>query len=204
MFLGGSTNFDVGGGVKIDCDSRYPREGHICYTINPVESEVEFDFAIHIPGWCKNVTLSINGEKIAADIKDGYAYISRVWKKGDTLEINAELPVIRVYSNLAVSKNAGLVCLQRGPVVYCFEEVDNGALLGALRLPPDAEISLDEIEDGILKGKTVLSAEGIREVGCDALYTEKRPKTEAVRLQAVPYYTWGNREPGEMRVWIRE
>ncbi|MDR2570868.1 MAG: glycoside hydrolase family 127 protein [Oscillospiraceae bacterium] len=204
MFLGGSTSFDIGGGVKIDCDSRYPREGHICYTVNPVKSEAEFDFAIHIPGWCKNVTLSINGENISADIKDGYACISRVWKRGDTLEINAELPVIRVYSNLAVSGNAGQVCLQRGPIVYCFEEIDNGAQLGALRLPPDAKISLDEIDDGILKGKTVLSAEGIREIGCDALYTEQRPKTEAVRLQAVPYYTWGNRDPGEMRVWIRE
>ena len=37
-----------------------------------------------------------------------------------------------------------------------------------------------------------------------ALYSEEPPKTEAAPLRAVPYYAWGNRGGGEMRVWIRE
>ena len=129
---------------------------------------------------------------------------SRIWQAGDILEINAELPVLRIYSNLAVGGNAGQVCLQRGPIVYCFEEVDNDAPLAALRLPPDVEIREHEIENGILKGVLVLEAEGLKETGDTHLYTEQKPKSTPATIKAVPYYTWGNRETGEMRVWIRE
>jgi len=204
MFLGGSAEFCVFGGVKVDCKSDYPREGNIRYTIDPKKGEVDFCFAIHIPTWCRDVTYSINNISTDVEIKDGYAYIQRKWKTGDVLEVKAQLPIMRIYTNLAVSGNAGQVCLQRGPIVYCFEEIDNGSPLAAIRLPKDSEIIIDEIKDGILKGISTLSSEGIREIGNDELYTEQRPKEEPITIKAIPYYAWGNREPGEMRVWIRE
>jgi len=204
MFLGGSVSFDLGGGVEIDCASKYPIEGKISYTVNPSDDKTSFTFYVHIPSWCKDVTFTINGKKVARDISDGYAYFTRKWIKGDALEIDAKLPVMRMYSNLAVSANAGLVCLQRGPVVYCFEEADNGAPLAALRLPADAKISESKASDGILKDIITLLAEGLKETGDSELYSEEKPKNNAVTLKAVPYYVWSNREPGEMRVWIRE
>ena len=204
MFLGGSADFKVAGGVTIDCDSKYPYEGHVCYSVNTADGEADFCFAVHIPSWCRDVVISINGEPVSAEIKDGYVYIQRKWKTGDSLEIKSVLPVLRIYSNLAVSGNAGHVCLQRGPIVYCFEEADNTAPLAALRLPVDSEISVKNIPDGVLMGVPMLSADGIRET-CDGdLYSENRPKVEKATIKAVPYYTWSNRGPGEMRVWIRE
>ena len=204
LFLGGSADFNAAGGVTIECDSNYPRYGDIRYTVSPSGGKAEFCFAVHIPEWCRDVTYKLNGETLTAEIKDGYAYFKRLWQAGDILEINAKLPVLRMYSNLAVGGNAGLVCLQRGPIVYCFEEVDNGAPLAALKLPPDAEIHEKEIETGILKGVLALTAEGLRETGDNSLYTEQKLKSEPATIQAVPYYTWANRETGEMRVWIRE
>ena len=141
---------------------------------------------------------------LIAEIKSGYVYFTREWQTGDILEINADLPVLRIYSNLAVGGNAGQVCLQRGPVVYCFEEEDNKAPLAALRLPADSEITATKIADGALKGITALSAKGIRETGSNELYSEKPPKPEPITLKAIPYHTWSNRGLGEMRVWIRE
>jgi len=204
LFLGGSADFNAGGGTSISCESSYPRDGNIRYTINPSGGKAEFCFAVHIPAWCRNVTYKLNGEPLAAELKDGYAYFTRIWHAGDILEINAELPILRIYSNLAVGGNAGLVCLQRGPIVYCFEEADNGAPIAALKLPQDSEIYEYEIESGILKGVLALTAEGLRETCDTGLYTEQKPKCVPATLQAIPYYTWGNRETGEMRVWIRE
>jgi len=204
MFLGGSADFESSGGISITCESEYPRIGYVCYTIDTAATEAEFCFAVHIPVWCKDVSFTIKGVTAIAEIKDGYAYFSRKWKSGDTLEIDFDLPVLRIYSNLAVSGNAGQVCLQRGPVVYCFEKADNMAPLAALILPYDSEIHEEMIADGALSGVIALSADGIMETGNDELYSEEHPMPVPVTLRAVPYYSWGNREPGEMRVWIRE
>jgi len=204
MFLGGTAGFEVGDGVAINCYSDYLNGGYVCYTINPKKDEEDFCLAIHIPDWCRDTDCMVNGEAFEPEIKDGYAYFKRKWKKGDTLELNMQLPVLRIYSNLSVSGNAGKVCLQRGPFVYCFEETDNSAPLAALRLPVDSEINVTEINDGVLKGVLALTAKGVKETGNSDLYSEQKPEKESVTLKAVPYYSWGNREPGEMRVWIRE
>jgi len=204
MLIGGSAKFNVSGGVEIECTSKYPNEGYVEYTVNPVQNDADFCFAVHIPQWCKNTSCLINGERIDTDISDGYIYISRMWKTGDKLELLFDLPVLRIYSNLAVSVNAGMVCLQRGPIVYCFEEADNGAKLAALRLPVDSIIKTSIETSGVLSGITTLSMEGFRETCDSSLYSENKPKLDAVNLKAIPYYTWGNRTLGEMRVWLRE
>ena len=204
MFLGGTAEFNVAGGVKIVCESKYPYEGEVRYEIFPTVEETEFSFSVRIPAWCKNAMYVLNGDSVNTDVNDGYANFSRKWKKNDTLEIKFDLPVLRIYSNLAVSGNAGLVCLQKGPIVYCFEEIDNSAPLAALRLPADAEIKEERINDRVLGDIIVLTADGIKETGSNDLYSEKKPTTEPVKLKAVPYYAWSNRGTGEMRVWIRE
>jgi len=204
FFLGSVASFKAAGGIKVECKSNYPRDGSVVYNIDPTNPQADFRFAIHIPAWCKNVSFTLNGAPVEAEITNGYAYIKRTWQAGDVLEINSELPVLRIYSNLSVSNNAGHVCLQRGPVVYCFEEEDNGAQLAALSLPADSQINVTDSPAGVLSGMKILTAQGLRDIGDDSLYTENRPKQETVSLQAVPYYAWGNRKPGEMRVWIRE
>jgi len=204
IFMGGTAEFKVAGGVKITCDSDYPKQCNVRYTVNPAKDNVDFCFAIHIPTWCRDAKYSINGAACDGEVKDGYLHVTRIWQSGDILEINAKLPILRIYSNLAVSGNAGLVCLQRGPFVYCFEEADNPAPLAALRLPPDAGLTESEIDVGTQKGVIKLTAKGIKETGDSTLYSEQKPKTKPVTLNAIPYYTWSNRELGEMRVWIRE
>jgi len=203
-YLGGTANFDVADGVDIDCLSSYPWEGKVKYTVNPKQDGASFFFAIHIPGWCKNWTVLINGEKADASLKNGYLYLDRVWKCGDRVDVDLDMPAQRMYANTRVRADAGCVALQRGPIVYCFEEIDNGSYLSALRLPRNAEIKTRTTdEDGI--GKVViLETEGIRTVLENELYSDEPPKTVPATLKAVPYYTWGNRKPGAMRVWILE
>jgi len=199
FFLGGKAQFKLG--VSIECETGYPWNGNARYTIG---GGAEFNFAIHIPSWCRNTYMMLNGERIAYEIKDGYAYINRKWQKGDELEVLSDMPVQRVYSNLAVSDNVGKVALQRGPIVYCLEEADNGGNLAALRIPHDAEIT--EVQGtGVFNCTYVLEIDGKRRKNVSvALYTEERQTEETQLIKAVPYYLWGNRTPGEMRVWVAE
>jgi len=205
MFMGGIAHFDLSGGVEVKCVSKYPYDSNVIYTFSPKSGIADFKFAVHIPGWCKNVVYIINGKREQATVvTDGYAYFTRTWTSGDTLQITFDLPVLRIYSNTSVSGNAGKVCLQRGPFVYCFEQADNKAPLAALRLPVDSIITPVTETAGVLSGVVALQMNGLAETCDDDLYTEEKPKAEAVTLKAVPYYTWGNRCIGEMRVWIRE
>jgi len=92
----------------------------------------------------------------------------------------------------------------RGPLVYCFEECDNGADLSALRIPRNAEILSEKKCVNSIGEIVTLKIEGIRVESDDALYSPTLPKNKKAALFAVPYYTWGNRETGGMRVWILE
>ena len=110
----------------------------------------------------------------------------------------------RIYANPKVRADAGCVALARGPIVYCMEEADNGENLAALRLPRDSGVYVSVGKDKRIGDVPVLEAQGIRLRSDDALYSGKPPVEEEVSLTAVPYYTWGNRGAGGMRVWIHE
>jgi len=215
FFLGGEAQFKAGGGVSISCKTGYPWDGNTCYTIN---NNAEFTFAIHMPSWCRNAKISVKNSEgsisvgastnhLAAngliyEFKDGYWYISGKWQSGDVVKITADLPVLHIYSHTAVSDNVGKVALQRGPIVYCFEEQDNSGNLAALRISPEKGV-LEVQGDGIFDGAILLKMQGIRrENTLDELYSETKPAETPQELLAVPYFMWGNRTPGEMRVWM--
>jgi len=61
-------------------------------------------------------------------------------------------------------------------------------------------------QDDLLGGVTLLHgrAQCLTEAGWDnLLYRNQVAAAEEVDLIAIPYYAWGNRSAGEMRVWLR-
>ena len=196
--LGGRAQFNSG--VSITCETGYPWDGNTHYTI---DTNAEFTFAVHIPSWCTSTSFTINGQPQEYRIIDGYVHISRQWLAGDKLAIINEMPAQRIYSNLQVSGNIGKVALQRGPIVYCIEEADNGENLAAISLSPTATIT-EQKGSGIFEGTILLHAEGTRSSGSESLYTTQPHEKAPHAITAVPYYLWGNRTPGEMRVWVQE
>jgi DUF1680 family protein len=105
----------------------------------------------------------------------------------------------------AVREDAGKVALQRGPLVYCLEQVDNGPNLPDLVLPRGARLEAVYDED-LLGGVVAIVGQGRRrelDEWQEKLYQPAQSMVRAVSLKAIPYYAWANREPGEMLVWIR-
>jgi len=187
----------------------YPWEGKVDITLS-MAKEAEFAVKVRIPGWCKSVAVGINGNEMDAStipVEKGYMVLSGAWNDGDVIEIVLDMPVERVRAHPSIDADRGLVALQRGPVVYCLEEIDNGKNLGGIALPRSSKL-LPTFEPGLLGGVVAISADASRlDMGGweGILYANKEAKHRSTTIKAVPYFTWGNRgKSQEMIVWVRE
>lgn len=191
--------------ARVEVESGYPWKGEVKLTVTPREQK-RFRLALHVPGYLDGDAFQVlcNGKPADGIVVKGYYYLDRTWSPGDTVTLSFPLKPRRVYGSLRCLDTAGRVALERGPIVYCLEEADNGPQLQALLLRRDAEIHEVFETGGVLAGAVTLTAGGLREADSDILYSETPPARSAARLKAVPYYLWGNRGLGQMRVWIRE
>ncbi|WP_136605195.1 glycoside hydrolase family 127 protein [Paenibacillus dokdonensis] len=204
LYIAGKMKTSLSGAeVEISQTHLYPWDGSIEFLIHTGDA-VKFNLALRIPGWCKDARVKINGEEASLEhLEKGYLYIHRTWNDDDIVSIELPMRVERLRSNPLVSMNQGQIALQRGPVVYCVEEADNGANLAALRLPQDSDMKAD-YDEHLLNGIVKITAEGYRVEPVAALYTTEAPKLSPQTITAIPYYAWCNREKGEMRVWLHE
>ncbi|NQT79412.1 MAG: glycoside hydrolase family 127 protein [Candidatus Aminicenantes bacterium] len=200
--------------VTIKQESNYPWEGDINITVDPERSE-KFAIYVRIPGWAQNqpvpsdlyryikksekkVSLKVNGNSVNLNMDKGFAKILRKWKKGDIIELDLPMPIRRVMCNEKVEDNRGRVALERGPVVYCAEEADNGKNVRKLVIP-DNVVLRSEYRKDLVGGVVIIH--GI----IPGLNLSKEGKSEAKNKQkfiAIPYYAWGYRGEGQMAVWL--
>jgi hypothetical protein len=150
----------------------------------------------------------VNGRRVplGAAVDAGYARIRRRWRPGDRVDLDLPMPVERIEANPHVRQDCGCVALQRGPLVFCLEEEDNGPDLADLALPRRAPVEA-RFDPGLLGGAVVVEGRARRRgaSGWDGvLYRPAGSRTREVPLRAIPYFLWANRGPGEMRVWVRE
>ena len=136
--------------------------------------------------------------------RDGYAYVSRVFLEGDVIEIVFDMTPYKVYASSRVPADTGCAAVQRGPVVYCAEGVDNDGDVLALSLSENGVVREGAYDPQLLGGIVPLEAEGWRTCSSQELYSRKRPQREPEMIHMVPYYTWGNRGENQMRVWLPE
>ena len=186
---------------RVRLESRLPWTGAAKYT---VLGAGRFTLAIHIPAYAEGVAVEINGQAEDFGVKKGYAYLHRAWSPGDTVVLRFDLPVRRLYADARVRDCAGKVALARGPVVYCFEGVDQEHPLCSLRLPRQASIAEIPAPSGLPEDLVCLRMSGVAEEQSDGLYGHRPPKGVPCELTAIPYFAWANREEGDMLVWIQE
>ena len=186
--------------VTLKCGTDYPVSGEI--VLHPGAGK--YALCLRIPGWAKTYSIKLNGESIDAAVEHGYARIEREFKDGDVITLSLPMQPRRVYANPHVRADIGKVAIMRGPVVYCLEQVDNGALVEALCLARNAELS-EAAQPDKLGGIIEIHAAGKRLVSSsDALYSDEAPALEDAELTFIPYYTWANRGENEMTVFVRE
>jgi DUF1680 family protein len=214
LFAEGESEFKLGENtVKIKQETRYPWEGNIKLTITNAPKE-NIALMVRIPGWAQNQAVpsdlysfislnsekycvKVNGKTRSTKLKKGYAEISRKWKNNDVVEIELPMPVRKVITNEKVENNRGKLALQRGPIVYCFEDKDNNdAWMFDNFVDVNAEVN-SEYEADLLGGIITLT------LAASKLETKREELTvQPTKLKAIPYYTWNNRGKSNMLVWI--
>jgi uncharacterized protein len=212
LYAEGAATVELDGNrtVRLRQRTSYPWDGRVEIQ---VEDEGEFALMLRVPAWCEEgATVEVAGEPVDLEISPGsYMHICCAWKPGDTVSLGLPMPVRRVECHPYVTENTGRVALLRGPLLYCAEQADNHDVdLRDLIL--NGKEPTVRLEPDLLGGVAVLQAEARSAApGAgweDRLYRTVHPgegqmQTHATRVTAVPYYAWANRDPGAMRVWLR-
>jgi DUF1680 family protein len=191
------------GKVKLTQETDYPWSGDVTVRVEP-PAPTKFSLYLRLSGWCDSPSATVNGEAVSMkNVEKGYLRITREWRSGDVVKLRLPMEIKRVVAHPLVKADVGRVALTRGPLVYCLEGVDNGGEVLNLALPDDAPVAAAHQAD-LLGGVTVLKGKALRARSDDfseRLYAEAK-SGEPCAFTAVPYYSWDNREPGEMVVWL--
>jgi uncharacterized protein len=194
---------------SLDVATQYPWSGSAQIRVRGCPA-AECGLAVRIPGWNREVSLQLNGEPLVPQIDSrGYLVVRRHWRPGDVLACSLDLRPRLTYPGRRIDALRGAVAVERGPLVYCFEQTDQAAGLSiedlALRRG-----GLAEREDALPgAGPTVVvEADAVRlpPAGRGGLPYFPLPDASTAGSPAVavavPYFQWDNRGGAAMRVWM--
>ena len=200
--------------INLAQTTRYPWDGSVSIAVDP-GTPGQFGVKIRIPGWAQNrpvpsdlyryldqksemPVIKVNGTALPLMLEKNYAKIRRSWKKNDVISIDFPMPVRRVVANEKLLDDKGRVALERGPVVFCAEWVDNkDGNVTNLVLPDKASLRTEYRKD-LLNGVQVVLSSAIpvrRTLEKTVVADPEQPFT------AIPYYAWAHRGMGQMNVW---
>ena len=216
LFVASATkiNLNAKTSVELSQQTKYPWDGNVKITIKPQKKSL-FAVCLRIPGWVRNqpvpsnlysyinpvketISIKVNGQNTDYKTENGYAIINREWKQGDVIEYLLPMNIHRVEANPNVEADVNKVALERGPIVYCLEGVDNNDMSGNLILPDDVHL-LTNFEKNKLSGVVVITGEEIVSNSSESGLS-KQPKTRP--FTAIPYFSWCNRGITQMEVWL--
>jgi DUF1680 family protein len=215
LFMSNEANVVINGeDIRIVQQTDYPWDGNITVQIIPRDEE-EFNLMLRIPGWAKGEAfptdlyhfskapatrpgILVNGKDFPFEVQNGYASIRRTWKEGDEVVLQLPVEIMQVYANPLVKADSGLVAIQRGPLVFCAEQIDlQGLDPGHFIINENAALEFKTAPD-LLNGTGLIqgTARMLDPASAENSVTMKRAFT------AIPYFAWANRGKGKMRVWF--
>jgi uncharacterized protein len=207
LFIGSTVSFTTKtGDILLTQKTKYPWSGEIIFEISS-KAPVAFELALRYPGWCRNAELTVNGRKADREpcMTDGYIILKRTWQSGDSVKLTLDMPVQLIAANPQVRADAGKAAIQRGPIVYCLEEADNGKNLSAISLSKTTGLKA-AYDDTLMGGMVVVKGTAVRTDESSwgtQLYRLFDPHEKKIEITAIPYFMWGNRGTGEMQIWTR-
>ena len=203
-------HLENGVGLKVAQKTNYPWDGGVQITVTPAQPS-DFTFYVRIPGWADHAQVAVNAKTVPGAMPGEYLQIRRRWSPGDVIELKVEVVPQVIEANPRVADDTGRVAIQRGPLIYCLEEIDqpSGISLSDVAVNPGrqpAEQFQTEFKSDLLGGTVVLHHTGaVYERGASqkALYSRygREARTRKVPLTFIPYYAWANRQATSMQVW---
>jgi uncharacterized protein len=188
------------GDITLAVETDYPWDGRVLFTVQQAPG-TEWTLKLRVPAWSTPGELTPN--------PDGYAEVRRAWQPGDTFVLDLDMTPRLVHPHRRIDALRGCAAIERGPLVYCFEQADQNAGVEDLALTPDTELRVVDRADLPGVGRTVLiEADAVRLPSAppDGLpYSAAStglPAGTGVAATAVPYFQWDNRDGDVMRIWM--
>ncbi len=128
----------TGESVNMTMQANFPWEGAVNLTIDEADGS-EWALRVRLPEWSVGATIAVNGETMAPTVEQGYAALARVWQPGDVVDLDLAMKPVLMTGHPRVDEIRGAVAIQRGPVVYCLEEVDQDTSIDLLDVQIDAD-----------------------------------------------------------------
>ncbi|WP_211219900.1 glycoside hydrolase family 127 protein [Glaciibacter superstes] len=207
-----TVDVDVDGRFAVRVETEYPWSGAVSIAIDQAPSGLR-TIAIRQPSWAPTGIVTVDGGPIEASIDDsGYLSVTAEWQAGQNLVVDFELTTRVLVADERIDALRGTVAFQRGPLVYCFEDVDqpDGVDVADLRIPSGGAVRVRHEPSFPIIGSTV-----ILEVDAEHVTPEEREgspyfdiatrtvsRGTPVVATAVPYFLWDNRDGRGMRVWL--
>src|ERR1700685_986799 len=199
-----------GVGLKVTQRTNYPWDGNVEITVAPAEAS-DFTFYLRVPGWADHAEVTVNAKAVSGAKPGEYLPIHRNWSPGDVIKLAIEVMPQVIEANPRVADDTGRIAIQRGPLIYCLEEIDQpaGVSLSDVALNPGRRPTdqfQTEFRSDLLGGTVVLHHKGaVYERGSAGkmLYSRysRDARTRNVPLTFIPYYAWANRQATSMQVW---
>lgn len=188
-FINSQTQLQMGGGnVIIQQTTDYPWEGRICLEISGLSGK---RLAVRIPAWCDNAAVILDGRESAYTMESGYAVLM-VEQDKFVLELDFSMTVRLVEASPQVKDDAGKVCIQRGPIIYCAESMDNGDSLWALALDEDSTQPQYIFAEELGLNKLVVKGWRKQPVGNALYHAATDTKDIPCEIHLIPYFAFGN------------
>ncbi len=122
------------GDLRLREDTNYPFDGSV--QISVAEGGGEFPLYLRIPGWCRQLSVAVNGEEDAVNGVDGdFVRIAREWAEGNTVDLEMPMEV----SHTRWPRNRS-VTIDRGPLSYSVRIQEQWKRCGGTDEWPDMEV----------------------------------------------------------------
>ncbi|HEY6386411.1 MAG TPA: glycoside hydrolase family 127 protein [Candidatus Acidoferrum sp.] len=204
-------HLEDGTGLKVVQKTNYPWDGTVEISVTPAKP-TEFTFYLRVPGWSAGTQVLINGQPVSGATPSQYLSLQRHWSPGDVINVKFGMTPQVIEANPRVVDDYGRVAVQRGPLVYCLEQLDqpDGVQLFDVSLDVRQKGELgfhEEFRGDLLGGIVVLKHTGavsVKSYSHGSLYrsyTADAPEARTMELRFVPYYAWANRAATPMQVW---
>ena len=185
-----------GADLELEVTTDYPWSGAVYLRVLAAPA-AERGIAMRVPAWSARTRISVNHEDQEAAA--GYRQLRRRWQPGDEITLHLDLTPRWTYPDRRVDAMRGCAAIERGPLVYCFEQADqaDGVQLEDLA-----------VRSGTVLGERPVTLPGIGqtiEVTADGVHLPPTPPAlpgDRVTAIAIPYFQWDNRDGRAMRVWL--
>jgi uncharacterized protein len=197
----------AGGTFAVQMVSDYPWSGVIELRVTDAPAAA-CGLALRVPAWAPAPALLLNGTPVAADSATlGYLVVHRQWRPDDVLSYQLPVTLRLTYPSRRVDAVHGMAAIERGPLVYCFEQADQAAGTDL----EDLTLTGGELRERAAEvpgvGPTVLveAAAAHLPPAAGQLYHQAAggdAAGEPATATALPYFQWDNRDGRPMRVWL--